>query len=71
MTLWPFIVTGATMIGFVVMGIAALLLIVIVVAAIHDCLRMTFRSYDLWFYDEVRGWNRKRRNKAHGPVSPL
>jgi hypothetical protein len=52
----------AAAIGFIVLGLLGLLAIVTLVSVVHEFIRARWRAYDLWFYDDTRRWNRKRRN---------
>ena len=55
--------TVAEIIGFTVLGIVALLAIVTAAVTVHDFVRARFPRYDLWLYDDVRRWNRRRRGR--------
>jgi hypothetical protein len=52
----------AEIIGFAVLGAIALLAVITVAVSVHDLIRARFPRYDLWLYDDVRRWNRRRRN---------
>jgi hypothetical protein len=49
----------AQFIGFLVISLVALLAIVAAIVSIHDRIRAWFPRYDMWFYDDVRRWNRR------------
>jgi hypothetical protein len=56
------ILTGlAQLIGLIVIGFVALLAIVTVAVTIHDRIRAWFPGYDLWLYDDVSRWNRRKK----------
>ena len=54
----------AEIIGFAILGIIAALVIAMAVHVVHDVIRARFPRYDLWFYDDVRRWNRRRRRRG-------
>jgi hypothetical protein len=54
----------AQLIGFIVLGLLAALAIMAAATAVHDFIRAHWRAYDLWFYDDVRRWNRRRRGAS-------
>jgi len=51
----------AQVIGFAVIGLVALLAIATAIVTIHDRFRAWFPRYDMWLYDDVRRWNRRRK----------
>jgi hypothetical protein len=61
------LVTIAEIIGFAVLGIVLALLIMMAVFFIGDLLRARFPKFDRWLYDDVRRWNKRRRNRPPSP----
>ncbi len=62
----------AEIIGFVVLGLVALLALVTAVSAVHYWIRTRFPKWDLWLYDENARWNArwKKRERSKGENRP-
>ncbi len=54
----------AEVIGFVVLGAVAVLLLAMAGSYLHDLIRTRNLRYDLYLYDDVARWNRRWRKRA-------
>jgi hypothetical protein len=54
----------AEIIGFIVMGVIGMMLLAMAGSYVHDLIRTRNLRYDLYLYDNVARWNRRRRKIA-------
>jgi hypothetical protein len=54
----------AEIIGFIVMGVIGMMLLAMAGSYVHDLIRTRNLRYDLYLYDDVARWNRRRRKIA-------
>jgi hypothetical protein len=63
------IVTTATVLGFVIMGMFCLGVIGAVVSWVVDQIRTRYPKFDIWLFDDVGRWNRKQHDRAKASSS--